>query len=380
MINKDNTRTYRIRSGVLRFMKEETMKNILAYLLFILVLTLSGLSVAFANTIQSYSHQTTPTGTDSLLVQEGASYVYENLTDVQGWLALQILNVNLTAGTQPSPPSNTLLEVANAASSNSRIVNIATAGVPYFTTARRDGTIGSPTTLQSGDEVGGYNAWGYNGSTLVGPTAAFRVYANQNWSVGANGSYADVATTPNGSATQAEVVRFENDGGVTIPSTVTGGDEGAGTVNAGGYYLNGTNIYTGTYGTAILGNPVVKLAQGNATVSQINAGQTILTGITGRVITITGYAVEAVGGTAATCTGIYLEDTNSSPVIVTAIAAANLTTSTLNVPGAAGNTLGAGFTYGISGLTSGKGLQIKVNGSNCTTMTSANYAITYTVQ
>ena len=321
---------------------------------------------AYANTIQSYYHQTTPVSTDSYLVQEGGSYVYENLVDIQSYLDTNNLFLNLTTGSMPTLPANTILGIANVAASPSRLTNLSIASPAFFTTARQDGTLGSPTTLQSGDQMGGYNAWGYNGSALTGPSGSFRIYANQNWTTGAEGTYADITTTPNGATTHAEVIRFENDAGVTVPSTVTGGDKGAGTINTGGLFVNG--------------NPVVQTISGNATTAQINAGLVIIPAITGKTITIQRYAVQAVGGTAATCTGVYLEDTAGSPVLATTIAAADLTTAIINIPGGAGNTLGAGFTYGLSGLTVSKGVQIIKNGSNCATMTSANYAIEFSVQ
>ena len=38
-------------------------------------------------------------------------------------------------------------------------------------------------------------------------------------------------------------MRFENDGGITLPSTVTGGDQGLSTINVGGgYYKNGVAV------------------------------------------------------------------------------------------------------------------------------------------
>ena len=100
-----------------------------------------------------------------------------------------------------------------------------------------------PTTLQSGDEIASFNAFGYNGSATVGPRAAFRTYASQNWTNSANGTYADIATTLNGTTTPAEVIKFENDGGMDTPG-VTGGDKGVGTINVAGLYVNGVAVTT----------------------------------------------------------------------------------------------------------------------------------------
>lgn len=149
--------------------------------------------------------------------------------------------VNLNATALPTAQSGTVLQVANANGANTRIESDCYAASCFFSSVRLDGTAASPTTLQSGDQIGGYNGFGHNGTSIVGPVGSFRIFANQNWSVGANGSYVDVTTTPNGSATAAEVIRFENDGGMTTPS-VTGGDKGAGTLNAAALYVQGAVV------------------------------------------------------------------------------------------------------------------------------------------
>lgn len=129
----------------------------------------------------------------------------------------------------------------------------------------------------------------------------------------------------------------------------------------------------------ILGNPVVKYVYGSCTVAAVNAGTCIPLALgTGRTISVLNYDIVAAGS-AATCTGILLEDTTGSPVVVSTIAAAALTSGTHNFPGIANNVLGVGFGAG-SGLTASQGVQIKVNGSGCTTTTAFQYAITYTVQ
>ena len=81
---------------------------------------------------------------------------------------------------------------------------------------------------------------------IVGPLASFRTFAAENQlSSGTHGgSYAEIAVTPNGSQTMASTIRFENDGGITVPSTVTGGDKGAGKSHAAGLYVNGVAVGT----------------------------------------------------------------------------------------------------------------------------------------
>src|ERR1019366_685506 len=102
-----------------------------------------------------------------------------------------------------------------------------------------DGTVGSPTAVQSGDQLGGYNSFAYNGTTIAGPYGTFRCFAAENQNVSAGGTYCEIGTTTNGTTTEVSRIRVENDGGITIPSTVTGGDNGIGTLNAAGLYVNG---------------------------------------------------------------------------------------------------------------------------------------------
>jgi hypothetical protein len=142
-------------------------------------------------------------------------------------------------------PSNTLLAIANSGAST-RLSEISFGGTPFISGVAVGGTVGSPTAVTSGTQLGGINSFAYNGTGLNGPIASFHTYANQTQTTSNGGSYADIATTPNGSLTAAEVVRFENDAGVTVPSTVTGGDKGAGTINAGGLYVNGVAVNTGS--------------------------------------------------------------------------------------------------------------------------------------
>ena len=137
------------------------------------------------------------------------------------------LNLNGAAIQPPQSGALLQLEQANATAGRLEMDTFGAAG--YNSTVRSDGTAASPTTLQAGDELGGFNAWGYNGTSIVGPNASFRTYAAQNWSVGANGTYADVATTPNGSTTLTEVEKWWQDGSVTIGAP-TGNNEGIGTL------------------------------------------------------------------------------------------------------------------------------------------------------
>lgn len=125
-----------------------------------------------------------------------------------------------------------------------------------------------------------------------------------------------------------------------------------------------------------LGNATPHTIIGTSTVAAINAAaNSILSGIAGKKIYVLSFDLVATG-TPATCTGVFLEDSNGTPVVASTVLVAALTSAAHALPLAA-NT-GAGFSSG--GLTAGKDLQLNVDGSGCTTMTSMAYTITYIIQ
>lgn len=192
------------------------------------------------------------------------------------------LLINLAGNvTAPNVPTGTTLETYNLGGTNTVIANVAVAASSNFAVLRYNGTYLAKTALVSGDEIGGLNGWGATGINIPSnPNASVKMFANQNWSVGANGTYISLLTTPNGSATQAEVIRLENDAGVTVPATVTGGDKGAGTINAGGLYVNGSAVLTSAV-TSVSGTTNRITSTGGTTpvidISASYVGQTSIT-------------------------------------------------------------------------------------------------------
>lgn len=111
-----------------------------------------------------------------------------------------------------------------------------------------------------------------------------------------------------------------------------------------------------------------------ATLAQINAGLTLIPGLTGKKITVTGYSGQ-VAGTFTTGTSVELESTNGTPVAVATIAEAGLGTGAVLTPNESHTTLGAGF--GVP-LGTSDGLKIINNGSAQAGGTSITFNITYT--
>lgn len=236
------------------------------------------------------------------------STLYVNITTgVIGCLnaaSTNCFNVNMSAAAPPTLPATTTFYVIGAAGGSSRELNIAYAGTAFSTGARYDGTPASPTAVQAADQLSGYNAIGYDGSVISGPVASFRIFANQTFTSIAHGSYADITTTANGSTTAVEAIRFENDAGITVPSTVTGGDKGAGTINAGGLFVNGVAVGTGS-GT------VTSIATNNG----ITGGTITTTGTIGLASVVANTVLGAL--TATTPTGLALPSCSTTSSALT---------------------------------------------------------------
>ena len=94
--------------------------------------------------------------------------------------------------------------------------------------------------------------------------------------------------------------------------------------------------------SAAFGGPIVKTATVVATLAQINAGLVLIAGAGAQKITVLNYAARVLGNF-ATGTSVELESTNATPVPVTTIAEAGLTTGAVLLPASANTTLGAGF-------------------------------------
>ncbi|RVD52958.1 hypothetical protein [Mesorhizobium sp. M7A.F.Ca.ET.027.03.2.1] len=103
---------------------------------------------------------------------------------------------------------------------------------------RARGTSTSPTAVQSGDTLAGISARGY-GATAFSTLgrAGFTFRASENWSDTAQGTDMILETTANGGVTRA--VRLTVNTGLVMTGA-TGGDKGAGTINATAVYDDNT--------------------------------------------------------------------------------------------------------------------------------------------
>jgi hypothetical protein len=127
-------------------------------------------------------------------------------------------------------------------------------------------------------------------------------------------------------ANNVEIVRLTSGGGVTVPSTVTGGDKGAGTLNAGGLYDSGNRVLT----TASGGQLPATATNDNASAG--NVGEYIESVVT------SGSSVSITTATAKTVTSISLT-------------AGDWDVDALGYFGSTGTTSFTAITVSISGTT-----------------------------
>lgn len=177
-----------------------------------------------------------------------------------------IREINVLTGNGPSgligpaPQANTYLQVVNnsaAGTGTTRAEIDAFAGIPILTFRRADGTKAAPTAVQSGDEVGTVNGWGY-GTTTYGTTgsARFSIFATENFSDTAHGSKIVFSTTPNTTLTLTDAVTIDQNGAVSGIGGFTSNSASLGigyTAGAGGVITQATNRTTGVTLNTITG-------------------------------------------------------------------------------------------------------------------------------
>lgn len=126
--------------------------------------------------------------------------------------AAGLLGLDLNSTALPAAQTGSMLQLANATGTQTRYEADAAAAAGYFSAVRYDGTLASPTTLQAGDEIGGFNGGGYDGAAVAFPKGSFRIFAQDAWTTSDNSTYADVYVTPPSSTTPISAMQVYGSG------------------------------------------------------------------------------------------------------------------------------------------------------------------------
>lgn len=121
-----------------------------------------------------------------------------------------------------SPSANTVFDGIFDTSSAIQAVSLSGFGSNpvTFRSKRARGTSASPTAVQSGDQMGSYGALGYGATTFsTVNNAAIRMFAAENFTDAAFGSYLTLNTTANTTTTLVERVRVNSTGNVLVGTT-----------------------------------------------------------------------------------------------------------------------------------------------------------------
>jgi len=164
-------------------------------------------------------------------VQSDASYNISGNGTIGGSLMLGIgtaasgvkLDINSNLGVLPAAPIDTSVRIGGADNSNSQLVIDTFGGYSTFMARRADGTAASPSGLLGNELIGSLGAWGYYNGDTPGYTttarAAYAMFASEDWTDTAQGTFLSLFTTDNGATSQTERLRIDSNGNVGIGAT-----------------------------------------------------------------------------------------------------------------------------------------------------------------
>jgi hypothetical protein len=205
-----------------------------------------------------------------------------------------IQTVDLGTGTEPAAGTGTGFNIYGADGVVARSEITAFTNGFSGTSAIFDGrtslgTRAAPLTVTTGTLLGSFEGKGYDGSVWTGTGAAFHPYAEGTFSPTSHPGEACLATTASGATATTDWWCVHNDGGATLGSP-TGGDKGAGTINAPAIYINGVALSAAanlTVGTSVVtggpgilynttsGGTLTALAAVNSSVVSFTSGGTL---------------------------------------------------------------------------------------------------------
>lgn len=129
--------------------------------------------------------------------------------------------------------------------------------------------------------------------------------------------------------------------------------------------------------TGVTTGGIIVSTSANLTLAQVNAGTVILPAVTGQTFKLQHVVLQALGGATAGCTAVQVTDTAGTPIVGISAAVAALTQNTI-VSEYTPTTVTV-TTIAPNALTASKGIQVIKTGSACTTATSFNVIVQYTI-
>jgi hypothetical protein len=168
----------------------------------------------------------------------GATIPLNNTANV--FSATQSIITNTSA--LPATDTGTMLTLGNVDGTPTRLEMTSGGSTAFFTGRTSLGTIAVPLTLTIGSHIVSFNAHGYDGTSWgTTPNGSFRIFADGTWTSSSHPTRTCEATTAASSLTMIDQWCVYATGGATLGSP-TGGDQGAGKINAIGLYVNGSAV------------------------------------------------------------------------------------------------------------------------------------------
>jgi len=160
-----------------------------------------------------------------------------------------VVTINSTVS-QPTVATGTLQVIGPSGNSALPVhINLdahTTTNAPIFVARRSRGLPDAPTAIQALDQIGGFGAKGWGGTGYewqrTSVPAGFHIFAAENFTETAQGTYAVVTNIVNGSTNQIYHTRFDNNGNLTIVQGSTSVSPTTGALVVGGGAGIGGNI------------------------------------------------------------------------------------------------------------------------------------------
>lgn len=215
------------------------------------------------------------------------------------------LAVNLNAASAPAPISGGAIQVVGADAAIGRVQANSFGAIAAFSVVRANGIGASPTALLSGDQIGGFNSYGYRtsgGTGYSGPSSSVQSFATENWTATANGTKIVLATTPNLSTTLTTALTVDQDQSATLVGAMTAASfiPTGSSVPTNGMYLgaaNQVNFSTASNNRWFIssGGLFNNANASGAALNALGASSTVPTFFPNRNDTTTGIGAQAAG-------------------------------------------------------------------------------------